>query len=225
MLYGLSTVALYELLGSAGLPTFYDKLLQIPVLNLSISLIDRAARSTLLRAFDPAALGRWLAPRQRHLAYMSLWTIVFAAMSAVQAVGDSHPGQWLPFWRQACRQERRYACLYLSNVQASFCDRGSGWACNELGILQAQRELDRAGAVDSMLRGCELGFSPACVNAERVADGGTLESAAPTVRDYPIILKGSKGPVTERTPADLYALACREGWPDACGRAGPIAHR
>ena len=40
-LYGLSTVALYALLGNLGLPTFYDKLLQVPVLNLSITLIDR----------------------------------------------------------------------------------------------------------------------------------------------------------------------------------------
>jgi hypothetical protein len=225
MLYGLSTVALYELLGSAGMPTFYDKLLQIPFLNLSIMSIDRAARSKLLRAFDPAALGRWLAPRQRHLAYMSLWAIVFVVMSTVQAVGDSHPGQWLPFWQQACKQERRYACLYLGNVEASFCDRGSGWACNELGILQAQRELDRASAVESMLRGCELGFSPACANTDRVTRGSRLESAPPTMKDYPIVLKGSKGPITERTPAALNDLACREGWPGACGTAGPIAHR
>ena len=44
-LYGLSTVALYGLLGSAGMPTFYDKLLQVPLLNLSVKAIDRAARS------------------------------------------------------------------------------------------------------------------------------------------------------------------------------------
>src|SRR5256885_9881232 len=69
MLYGLSTIALYVLLGRAGLPTFFDKLLQVPLLNLSITLIDRAARSKLLRPLDPAALGRWLAPRQRNLAY------------------------------------------------------------------------------------------------------------------------------------------------------------
>src|SRR5204862_6723307 len=43
-LYGLSTVGLYELLGSAGLPTFYDKLLQVPLLNLSVKGIDLAAR-------------------------------------------------------------------------------------------------------------------------------------------------------------------------------------
>src|SRR6185503_2637762 len=76
-LYGLSTVALYALLGRAGLPTFYDKLLQVPVLNLSIKLIDRAARSPRLQRMDPGRLGRWLAPRQRHLAYMSVWALVF----------------------------------------------------------------------------------------------------------------------------------------------------
>jgi len=224
MLYGLSTLVLYELLGTAGLPTFYDKLLPVPILNLSITFIDRAARSTRLHRFDPATLGRWLAPRRRHLAYMSVWAIVFGVMSATQAVGDHHPGQWLPFWQQACEDERPYACGYLGDMQAGFCDRGSGWACNELGILQAERQLDLAGAVESMLRACELRFSPACVNANSVASAGTLERAPPTLDDYPIILRGSKGPVTERRPSALYDLACREGWPDACGRL-PFASR
>src|SRR5206468_3572457 len=64
MLYGISTVVLYQLLGSAGMPTFYDKLLQVPLLNLSIKAIDRLARSRLLRIFDPSRLGASLAPRQ-----------------------------------------------------------------------------------------------------------------------------------------------------------------
>src|SRR5580658_9052143 len=55
-LYGLSTVGLYELLGRAGMPTFYDKLLQVPLLNLSIQGIDWAARSRWLRRFDPGAM-------------------------------------------------------------------------------------------------------------------------------------------------------------------------
>ncbi len=168
VLYGLSIVVLYELLGRAGMPTFYDKLLPVPVLNLSIKLIDRVARANVLRRFDPSAHGRWMAPRQRHLAYLSVWGIVFAGMSAAQGVGDHHPGQWLPFWQTACKDERRFACPYLATVQAGFCDRGSGWACSELGILQARHELDRAGALQSMIRGCELGFAPACLNASRV---------------------------------------------------------
>ncbi len=215
-LYGLSTVALYEVLGRSGVPTFYDKLLQVPILNLSIMLIDRAARSRPLRAFDLEALGRWLMPRQRHLAYMSMWALVFSGMSAVQAVGDDHPGQWLPFWQRACEAERPFACRYLGDMQAGFCNRGSGWACNELGILQARRELDHAGAIESMRRGGELGFSPACLNADTAARAGKGESGAPALQDYPIILRGSKGPIIERSPAALSALACREGWMEQC---------
>jgi Na+-translocating ferredoxin:NAD+ oxidoreductase RnfD subunit len=36
VLYGASTIVLYQLLGTMGLPTYFDKLLQVPVLNLSI---------------------------------------------------------------------------------------------------------------------------------------------------------------------------------------------
>jgi hypothetical protein len=228
-LYGLSTVALYELLGSAGMPTFYDKLLQVPLLNLSIKWIDRAARSKMLRAFDPAALGRSLAPRQRHLAYMSIWAIVFAVMSAAQGVGDSHRGQWLPFWRQACQDGRPYACPYLADLQVNFCDQGSGWACNEAGILhlalsqsgEDQRRIDPAAATVPFTRGCKLGFAAACENLGTMTRGaGALASAPPTLEDYPIVLRGSKGAITDRSPSALYARACNQGWPDTCGRAG-----
>jgi hypothetical protein len=229
VLYGLSTIALYQLLGSAGLPTFYDKLLQVPLLNLSIKWIDHVARSRLVQPFDPAALGRWLAPRQRHLAYMSLWAMVFTAMTAAEGVGDSHRGQWLPFWQQACDEGRPYACPYLADLQVNFCSQGSTWSCNEAGILhlalaqsgEDRRRLDPAGAVERFTRGCELGSAVACENVRRMAGGATrLASAAPTLEDYPIILRGSKGPITDRSPAALYTRACDQGWPDTCGRSG-----
>ncbi len=213
-LYGLSTVALYAMLSRAGQPAFYDKLLQVPILNLLIRAIDRAASSNVLRRFDPAAFGRRLLPRQRHLAYMAMWAIVFAAMSAAGGVGDEHRGQWLPFWQQACDAGRPRACLYLGNIEAGFCDRGSGWACNERAI-QARREADYASAADWIEQACALGFSPAC---DVTRAGGALKRAPPTLDDLPIVLRGTKGPVTERSPSALYALACREGWPDSCGR-------
>ena len=186
VLYGLSTVTLYQVLGSAGMPTFYDKLLQVPLLNLSVRWLDRLAHSGWLRAIDPAALGRSLAPQRRHLAYMFIWTGIFISMSAVHAVGDDHPGQWLPFWREACESGRPYACRYLRDVQSGYCHRGSSWSCHELSILEARAEYSRS------------------------------MSAPPTLDDYPIILRGSKGPITERTPAALIALACRQGWAEAC---------
>lgn len=80
VLYGLSVVLLFAFLERTGAPTFYDKLLAVPILNLLVQAIDRAARSAALSRFDPAALGRRLTPRRRHLAYMAVWSLVFAAM-------------------------------------------------------------------------------------------------------------------------------------------------
>ena len=209
-LYGLSSVGLYLLLGAIGVPTFYDKLLQVPVLNLSVTLLDRLASSRFLEPLDPRRIGRALAPRQRHLAYIAVWATVFVALSATQGLGDRHPGQWLPFWEQACQNGLPRACAYLANLQSIYCGAGSGWACNESGITGEMRA--------SFERGCRLGFVPACRNAGRVggADPG-FERAPPTLADYPILLRGSKGPITDRSPAALQARACGQGWTSACG--------
>jgi hypothetical protein len=226
-LYGLSSVLLYQALGSHGLPTFYDKLLQVPILNVSILGIDRIARSNALRRIDPAALGRAMAPRRRHLAFMSIWAVVFVFMSLTQGIGDAHPGQWRPFWRRACKDGRAYACPYLADLESDDCDRGSGWACNEAGLLHIAlsqsgedlRRLDPAGAARQLRRGCDLGFAPACTNLNALISGeGGFETKPPGLDDYPIILKGSKGEIRERDPAALYAMACRQGWAGTCGK-------
>ena len=79
--------------------------------------IDRAARSAVLRRFDPAALGRALAPRRRYLAYMWVWAVVFAGGergrrrrgSASRAVGAV---------LAAGLRERAAACLRLPGREA-----------------------------------------------------------------------------------------------------------
>src|SRR5437762_1007989 len=118
-LYGLGNVALYAALQRAGAPEFYDKLLPVPILNVMIQLIDRAAGSGLLRWFDPSRFGRSLVGRRRHLAYITVWATVFVLMSAVQGVGDRHPGQFVPFWEKACSVDRPYACSYLAGMHAN----------------------------------------------------------------------------------------------------------
>ncbi len=215
--YGLTAVLLYDLLLSANTPGFYDKLLQVPLLNLSAKLFDRLAQSPMLKAIDPSAWGRALAPRRRHLAYMGVWAVAFGAMSASGNLGDEHPGQWTPFWEQACAADRREACLNLFFLQEGFCTDGSPWACNEAGILLAERYGNRARATAAFDRACTLQFAAGCANAAALAKDGMFRRDAPTYVDYQFILRGSKGPLRDLEPAQIYARACELKWPGACG--------
>lgn len=201
-LYGLSTVGLYAWLGAAGLPTFYDKLLQVPLLNLSITAIDWAFRSTPIGRLDPGRAWPALVGRPRYLAYVCGWASVFVLMNVVQGVGDRHPGQWLPFWQQACGEGRAGACRHLSQMYETYCRAGSPWACREADSMDGADATyptsNRAGATATL--------SP---------DGRTAR-ALPSIEELPIVLRGSKGPIVDRQPASLRARACAQGWMDLC---------
>jgi len=221
ILYGLSTVVLYDWLLRAGMPGFYDKLLQVPLLNLSVKWIDALARWPALQGINPSAWGQALVGRRRHLAYMSAWAVAFAGMSATGYLGDRHPGQWMPFWQQACTANARGACENLTFLQEGFCEDGSGWACNELGITLAGNQATRGRAGASFARACTLRFAPGCDNATTVATAASVSAfrrAAPTAADYQFVLRGSKGAVPDSEPAALYARACDQGWPGACAQ-------
>jgi hypothetical protein len=193
------------------MPTFYDKLLQVPLMNLSVRFIDRLVQRPWLARLSPQQIWRQVTGYPRNLAYACAWGAAFALMSAAGALGDSHPGQWLPFWQSACGQGRTRACSYVGQFERTLCRAGSGWACNELGNLRS-RDGEAIGALASWQLGCEAGFSPACANAR---DGG-LRTAAPMAADYPILLRGSKGPVADVSRQALYARACELRWLEAC---------
>jgi hypothetical protein len=213
--YGLSVIVFYALLAAAGVPSFYDKLLPVPLLNLTIKLLDRAARSKALHYADPAALGRTLLPHRRRVAVMTVWALTFVILSATRGVGDTHPGHWMPFWQQACREGRRDGCRNLALMQTTYCKAGSAWACNELGLMLAQRQQSAGNA--SFKRACDLGFSPACENLRTALSGATpVYSAPPLVPDYQIVLLAGKGPLPDKTSLELYERACRQGWMAGC---------
>ena len=111
-----------------------------------------------------------------------------------------------------------------------FSPAGSGWACNEAVILRDERVAAAGGssrwdppAATASFRGCRLGFVPACRNEVRQANGTRpFERMRPTLADYLILLRGSKGPITERTPSALNARACEQGWPASCGQTASL---
>lgn len=212
VLYALLTAAFYVLLSSLGVPTFYDKLLPVPLMNLLVRRIDRLAQLRPFAVLDPTRLGRALTARQRNVVYTSMWAAVFVALTGFNGVGDTHPGQYLPFWQNACEAGSERACNYSVNLLAVYCNTGSGWACNEVGIRRV--ELGRSGQED-FRRGCELGFTPACTNLNG-RGGNTLARANPPLNELPIVLRGTKPVLRERDPAKLRALACEQKWEEVC---------
>jgi hypothetical protein len=198
--YGLGVIVLFGLLGKLGAPTFYDKLLAVPLMNMSIQLIDAAARTGVMKRFDPARLGAAIQGRKRHLVYMSIWVVGFVLMS--DPTEAYKPRRWLPFWQQACAEERRNACLVLSKLEAQYCSQGSGWACNQLGfgpagaaayrqappraadypilLQEGQGPLTELSPLQLYERACHQGWADGCNRLAGVYFGGIQ-----TARDVP----------------------------------------
>ena len=199
-------------------PTFYDKLLQVPVLNLMIKAIDRVAMSRPLAWLNPERLGARLVPRMRSLAYVSLWIVVFGVMTLANGVGDYHPGHTVPFWEQACRDGRRNACRNLAALERRHCEGGSGWACNELGVLGASGRAQTLPPDQLFQQACGLGFRIGCGNAAAMVSKSTaFRRDEPSLRDYPIVLREGKGVAADSTPFEILTRACRQGWAAGCG--------
>ena len=219
-LYGITTVGLYAFLDRFGLPAFYDKLLQVPLLNLSIRALDRVARSPGLAWLDPSRIASAIAPHRRRLAYTSLWVVVFTAMSVAQGVGDHHPGHRLPFWQRACEQNLRNGCRTLAAIESTLCSRGSGWACNEHGVTLFEQRKDAAQmAPTEFQRACSTGLAAGCQNAVLTARSGAIpQRALPRADDFTILLREGKGPLPDMTPFELFTRACDQEWMTGCAQ-------
>ena len=217
VMYGFGNILLYEVFRQIGVPSFYDKLLPVPIMNLSIKLIDRVARSPWLSRFDPGRLAPSLTGRRRNLAYISVWTAIFVAMSATEGVGDNHDGQRVPFWQAACMKNARGACDNLAVILDSYCDRGSSWACNEVGALRASGRVEGAGerAGNDFARACDMGVQAACENIV-LGSQRAARQPPPTLKDYPIVLQSGKGPLKDQTPIGLLTQACTDAWMNGC---------
>ena len=233
-LYGVGVFALYAILGAAGAPTFYDKLLCVPLLNLSVRGIDAAVARLRERAWAGpvlAPLGEAVAAGARpptgirapsgvrlNLAHMAVWALFFAAMTATGRTDGRHTGDSLPFWETACVEDRRNACDRLLGIEASYCSDNSAWACNELGVhytegrvVSADPELGRG----YFARACELRFQPACLN---LLGSGTSLRSDPRPLDLRLLLREGGLNLLDAPEPELYRRACDHAWRFACER-------
>lgn len=213
VLYGSGVIGSVFLLNAIGAPSFYDKLLPVPILNLLAPKLDQVARSLAPRMRIAWAAVPGMVPARRRLGTAGLWAAIFATMSFTGRLGDDHPGQYYPFWADKCEAGIERACDYAGFMQWNFCDRGSGWACNEFGMFLAEADGDYRGAAREFDNACQLGFGAGCANLNALAAGTTdFVHDTPPVAEMPLLLRGSKGPVRERDFGALVELACERGW-------------
>jgi hypothetical protein len=215
VMYGLGVFGLYALLGALGMPTFYDKLLCVPLLNLAVPAIDRG-----VRALGPRPVLHMLGldgPLGRmNLAHMGVWAVFFGVMTLTGAADGMHKGDSLPFWEQACAAGRPRACERLLRIEASYCGDNAGWACNELGRHHLEGRLvapDPARALAYFSRACEGRFQAGCVN---LLDTSTISRADPRPIDLRLLLREGGPNLLEMPEPELYQRACRHGWTFAC---------
>lgn len=216
VLYGLGVFTLYTVLSSFGAPTFYDKLLCVPLLNLSVQWIDRAVQS--LRD-KPALerLGLGVVPsRTANLAHMAVWIVFFASMTLIGKTDGRHVGDSLPFWVQACEYGRIHGCDRLLLLESTYCADNSGWACNELGAHYAEGKIvpaDPDRAINYFARSCELRFQSGCVN---LLDHSTVSHTDPRAFDLRLLLRQGGQNLLDMPEDELYQRACEHDWQFAC---------
>ncbi|MCC6409329.1 MAG: SEL1-like repeat protein [Planctomycetes bacterium] len=164
-LYGAGAFALYGLLAEFDVPTVYDKLLPIPVLNLCVPWIDALARRGLAGAY-----GRWEARRDArglNVVHMGGWSVLFTVLLSTGYVQRAHEGSTYQFWRHAVDEGRFRAERGLVEVVKSQARGGSASAWNELGRMHLAGELveqDRAKAVRYFGQATKLGSVAGAAN-------------------------------------------------------------
>lgn len=227
-LYGLGVFGLYAILGAAGAPTFYDKLLCVPLLNLSVRGIDSLVRGLDTKGVvipgigGEAALVRraaWWSPLRLNLAHMGAWILFFGIMASTGRTDGRHAGDSLPFWEVACEEGRRNACDRLLQLEATYCSDASAWACNELGAHYAEGAIVNGDpAVSRALfgRACELRFQEACLN---LIDDTRIVRGEPRPLDLRLLLREGGRNLMGIPESELLTKACDHTWAFACQRA------
>jgi TPR repeat protein len=183
-LYGAGVWISYAILRDFGLPSFYDKLLVVPFLNLSVKMIDRCATLGVLGRFN-----RWeqaFGLRKLNLMHIGCWVLLFAAMLGTGFVEAPHPGASIDFWRKAAQEGKPHAVENLMTMLNDSANNGSGDACDELGLIYMEGKLAKknpAAAIRWFVKAAGLGSQTGCENAAiQILFYGAPASAADAAR-------------------------------------------
>jgi TPR repeat protein len=221
--YGAAVFGLYWVLGWFGAPTFYDKLLCVPVLNLTVRALDRLSVALDSRVHMP----EW-SPRRANFVAMGVWVCLFTVMVSTGFLSSSHPGTDPEFWRKACVSGRGDACQTWVKLMNISCYHGSGPACMILGSAlnrgdMVPRDLPQSGK--DFAHACEMRLSDGCGNVLRMvqeSQGSFFQSACDRGDGESCFLLGSlsfAGEGVAKDPDRAFALlnkSCSASWWRGC---------
>jgi TPR repeat protein len=240
--YGATVFGLYAWLESIGAPEFYDKLLSVPLLNLTVPALDRAsialsawlARQTWVtggKLRPLQALSAWT-PRQANFGFMGIWVALFGFMLVTGFLGGKHPGGDAAFWEQSCDAGRTASCRVQAHLLDTQCQANSSPGCFTLGtLLSGGKGLprDSISAARSFTRACGLGFESACssiVSLVKTDGDGVLLQPCGRGDGESCFMLGSLyygGQVGSRNlqySATLFQQSCTAGFARGCGQLG-----
>ena len=171
-LYGVSVMALFEILEFYGQPTFYDKLLCIPLINLCVIYLDKIGAH-----FSGVLACLKMSSYRLNLIFMSVWILIFISWYSSGHVGRSHPGAQSQFWAQACDQDLRKACKTQHDLTFAECDKGNAYACAKLGDiykLGTGVTKDEPTAYEYVGKACKMGLEKACELQHEYVPGNAI---------------------------------------------------
>jgi hypothetical protein len=240
--YGAGIFGLVPVLEALGAPVFYDKLLCVPVLNLTVRALDRA--SIALSAWLAGqrwvtegklrplqALAAWT-PQQANFGFMGIWVVFFGFMVFTGFLGAKHPGTEPALWERACAAGNQRACDVLARTLDAQCQHNSANGCFALGTLLSDgKSISRnpIGAARSLGRACDFGSQDACTSLVSLvaSDGETVLQQPCNQGDATsCFMLGSLyaiGQSVARNPehsAALYQQSCTAGFMRGCGMLG-----
>lgn len=225
--YGALVVFEYRWLQSMGRPavgdqhpvnvTYFDKLIQVPLLNLAVPALDWLGRKVNLEKFKfdlniPAV----------RYGFLAAWVPIF--FFGFLPGFTEHPGRSLGFWSDQCEASVGHADYKGDPAKDAFCRnfalflrdacqaKPEGWeiACNKLGTLYedgvgvVENETLAASLHDSA---CDGKYSPACV-------------------DLGVMALEGRGMKTEPEAAlNLFRAACAADDADGCQNLGALLGR
>jgi hypothetical protein len=234
--YGAGIFGLVPILEGIGAPVFYDKLLCVPLLNLTVRALDRLSVAVsgwvTQRKLRPLeALAAWT-PRQANFGFMGIWVAFFAFMVSTGFLGAKHPGSDPAVWEKACSAGDARGCDVLARTLDVQCQHNSANGCFALGVLlNGGKGLPRnpVGAGRSFKRACDIGMENACLSLANMVqtDGdGPLLEPCNSGDGKSCFMLGSLyygGQGVSRNleySVTLFQKACAAGFTRGCGQLG-----